>query len=170
MNTFDAVVIGATALLALLGFRAGLMRSLADIMGFVAAVPVAIALTTRFAPAPDASAATVGQNGMLLLGAVAVTGFVTARLLRLAIGDLTGNQIHLVDRSAGFALGVARALLAAVLVVLAFDNIIPPGHDPAFLKDSRLRPVLSMAGYRGLRSLPPEITHYIDALKQERGI
>jgi membrane protein required for colicin V production len=170
MNTFDAVVIGATALLALLGFRAGLIRSLADILGFVVAVPVAVALTTRLAPVSETAIWPSGQSGMLLLGVFAVTGFVTAQLLRFAIGDLTGNEIHLVDRAAGFALGVARALLVAVLVVLAFDQIIPPGHDPAFLKDSRLRPVLSMAGDRGLRSLPPEIAQYIDKLKQERGI
>ena len=170
MNTFDAVVISATALLALLGFRAGLMRSLADILGFVVAVPVAIALATRLAPASDAATAPPGQNGILLLGAFAVTGLVTAKLLRLAIGDLTVNRVHLIDRSAGFALGIVRALLVAVLVVLAFDRIIPPGHDPAFLKDSRLRPVLSMAGQHGLRSLPPEIAQYIDTLKQERGI
>jgi membrane protein required for colicin V production len=170
MNTFDAVVIGATALLALLGFRAGLMRSVADILGFVVAVPVSIALTARFASAPDAAMEPAGHNALLLLGAFVVTGFATAQLLRLAIGDLTGNQIHLIDRSAGFALGIARALLVAVLVVLAFDRIIPAGHDPAFLKDSRLRPVLSMAGQHGMRSLPPEIAQYIDRLKQERGI
>ena len=63
----------------------------------------------------------------------------------------------------------AQALLAVVLV-LVFDRIIPPGREPAFLKGSQWRPVLSQAGQQGLRALPPDIEAYIDRLKRERGI
>ena len=55
-------------------------------------------------------------------------------------------------------------------IVLVFDRIIPAGRDPEFLKGSKTRPVLSLAAQRGLRSLPPEITDYIDRLKRERGL
>jgi len=54
--------------------------------------------------------------------------------------------------------------------VLVFDRIIPPGREPAFLKGSQWRPVLSKAGQQGLQSLPPDIADYIDRLKRERGI
>ena len=41
---------------------------------------------------------------------------------------------------------------------------------PDFLRGSRLRPTLSMAGELGLRSLPPETMAFIDQLKKDRGI
>jgi membrane protein required for colicin V production len=60
--------------------------------------------------------------------------------------------------------------LLAVLLVLVFDRIIPPGREPAFLKGSQWRPVLSSAGQYGLQSLPPEVENYIDRLKRQRGM
>jgi membrane protein required for colicin V production len=48
MNTFDAAMISVVLVLALLGFRAGLLRSLADILGYVIAAPIAVALTPYF--------------------------------------------------------------------------------------------------------------------------
>ena len=42
MNTFDLVVTVVVLLLALLGFRAGLLRSVADILGYLVAAPIAI--------------------------------------------------------------------------------------------------------------------------------
>jgi hypothetical protein len=55
--------------------------------------------------------------------------------------------------------------LIAVTMVLIFDQLIPPTLQPAFLTGSQLRPMLSMAGQSGVRSLPPEATAYIDQLK-----
>ena len=43
-------------------------------------------------------------------------------------------------------------------------------YDPEFLKGSKTRPWLSMAAQGGLRSLPPEVSDYIDRLKRERGL
>jgi membrane protein required for colicin V production len=67
-------------------------------------------------------------------------------------------------------LGAVRILLLAVLMVLIFDRIIPADRQPAWLTESRLRPLLSVAGQQGLKSLPPDVTDYIDRLKRERGI
>jgi membrane protein required for colicin V production len=172
MNAFDAAVISVVIVLALLGFRAGLLRSLADILGFVIAAPLAVALTPYFSSAaPVAGAGSPwGQNSLVFFGLLLVGGIVFAQLLRHAIADFAGTDVHLLDRSAGFVLGAVRALLVAVTIVLIFDRIIPSGRDPEFLKGSMLRPVLSLAAQRGLRSLPPEVSGYIDLLKRERGL
>ena len=74
------------------------------------------------------------------------------------------------DRMAGAMLGFVRVALLAVLIVLIFERIIPSGREPAFLKGSQLRPILSAAGQAGLRSLPPEVADTIDRLKRERGL
>jgi hypothetical protein len=51
-------------------------------------------------------------------------------------------------------------------MVLVFDRLIPPDREPAFLRGSQLRPILSKAGQMGLKSLPPETTAFIDQLKK----
>jgi membrane protein required for colicin V production len=67
-------------------------------------------------------------------------------------------------------LGAVRIALVAVTTVLVFDRIIPADREPAFLKGSQLRPILLMAGQRGLKSLPPDITAFIDQLKKDQRI
>ena len=53
-------------------------------------------------------------------------------------------------------------------MVLIFDRLIPPDREPAFLRGSQLRPMLSKAGQMGVKSLPPETTAFIDQLKKDR--
>ena len=171
MNTFDAAVISVVIVLALLGFQAGLLPSLADILGFLIAAPLAVALTPYFSSAaPAAANSPLGQNSLVVFGLLVVGGIVLAQLFRYAIADFAGDDIHLLDRTAGFILGAVRALLVAVMIVLIFDRIIPVGYEPEFLRGSKVRPLLSVAAQRGLRSLPPEVSDYIDRLKRERGL
>ena len=59
-------------------------------------------------------------------------------------------------------------LFLALMLVVVFDRVIPPGREPAFLKGSQWRPVLSSAAERGLQRLPPEVEAYIDRLKRHR--
>ncbi len=83
---------------------------------------------------------------------------------------VAGVEIGLPDRLGGSLLGLIRVGLIAVTAVLVFDRIIPAGRDPAFLAGSRLRPMLSMAGQKGLKALPPETAAFIDQIKSRRQI
>ena len=85
-----------------------------------------------------------------------VAGILFGALLRFAVGEMVGPKVSMPDRVAGALLGAVRVGLLAVLLVLVFDRIIPPGREPAFLTGSQWRPVLSKAGQQGLQSLPPE--------------
>ena len=91
-------------------------------------------------------------------------------LLRLTVNEMVGPNVSIPDRVAGALLGAMRVGLLAVLLVVIFDRIIPPGREPAFLQGSQWRPVLSRAGQQGLRALPPEVEDYIDRLKKQRGL
>ena len=172
MNVFDGAVIAVVVVLAILGFRAGLLRSLADILGFIVAAPIAVSVTPFFASAAANSSSNpmFAENSLVFFGLFLAGGVIFAQLMRLAVVDFAGDDIHLVDRMAGLFLGAIRALLVTATIVLIFDRIIPSGRDPEYLKGSRIRPILSQASERGLRSLPPEITEYIDRLKKERGL
>jgi membrane protein required for colicin V production len=171
MNPFDAAVYLLLLVAAVMGFRSGLLRSLATILGYVAATPVAVGttpalslfLTQRFHMPP-------AQNGPVLFAILLVTGMIFSALLRRAVSDLAGPEVGILDRLSGAMLGAVRIGLLAVVMVLVFDRIIPADRQPAFLAGSQLRPYLLPAGRAGLKSLPPDVADYIDRLKRERGI
>ncbi len=171
VSPFDIVVYAVGVVAIVLGFNAGLLRSLATILGYVAAAPTAVTVTpsvTSFAfgntqLSPD-------QAWWALCIIFIALGFVLSALLRTAVKEFIGPEIGPFDRVAGAALGGVRIVLVAVLVVLGFDRIIPADRQPQFLAQSQLRPYLSAAGQQGLRSLPPDVESYIDRLKREHGI
>jgi membrane protein required for colicin V production len=168
---FDAVIYALFALAVVMGFTSGLLRSMATIIGYVIAAPIAFGvapalsflLTTHLDMPPD-------YKGMVLAALLLVLGMIFGALLRRALSDVTGPRVSIPDRIAGAALGAMRIGFVAVLIVVTFDRVIPPGVQPAFLAGSQLRPPLSAAGQAGVKALPPEITAYIDRLKRERGI
>lgn len=170
-NAFDAAVYLCLAIAVIAGFRSGLLRSMATIFGYLAAMALAAGLApalsqvliTRFQVA-------AAQTWVVFAVVFIVAGVLFGALLRRAIGELAGAQVSAPDRMAGAMLGFVRVALLAVLIVLIFERIIPSGREPAFLKGSQLRPILSAAGQAGLRSLPPEVADTIDRLKRERGL
>lgn len=171
INIFDAVVYGCVALGIIMGFSAGLLRSLATIIGYLVAAPIAVGLT------PFLSQVLVEQFDlprtqiwMLFAGIFLVTGVALSALLRLAITEMVGARISAPDRLAGALLGGVRMVLLAVLMVLVFDRIIPFDRQPPFLTGSQLRPMLSKAGQAGVKAMPPEAADFIDNLKRARGL
>jgi membrane protein required for colicin V production len=171
VNSFDAIVYALTIVAVVSGFRAGLLRSVATILGYVAAMPIAVATAPLVAPTLAGKAPMDwSQGSFVLFGIFLVAGIVIGALLRHAVSEIAGPSVHVTDRLAGALLGATRAGLVAVMLVLIFDQLIPPDREPAFLRGSRLRPALAMAGRLGLKSLPPDVTAYIDRLKKERRI
>jgi membrane protein required for colicin V production len=171
MNSFDAAVYVVVIVAVVSGFNAGLLRSIATIMGYLAAMPLAMAATPYASRMLADKFSTPGvQNPLLFFGLFLVAGIVLGGLLRTAINETVGPRISLPDRLAGSLLGAARIVLVAVTMVLIFDRIIPSDRQPAFLSGSQLRPILLMAGQKGLKSLPPDVTAYIDRLKSAQRI
>jgi membrane protein required for colicin V production len=113
------------------GFNAGLLRSIATIMGYLAAMPVAVAATPYVSRMlADKFNASQLQNPMLFFGIFLVTGIVLGALLRTAVSETVGPRISLPDRLAGSVLGAVRVVLVAVTMVLIFDRIIPLESRP----------------------------------------
>jgi|SRR5581483_6086084 len=171
MNPFDAAILLCLVVAIAAGWRAGLLRSLATIFGYLCAAPVAIV----FAPKVAALAGfrfdmAQPQGWVLLFGTFFVSGLLIGFFLRAAVSATVGETVSAPDKVAGASLGAIRVVLVAILVVLIFDRIIPARSEPAFLAGSKLRPLLSVAGKSGVRSLPPDVVAQIDRLKRERGI
>jgi membrane protein required for colicin V production len=170
-NPFDVAVIVVAIIAIVTGFNSGLLRSLATIFGYLCAAPVAVTATPPLARLLDTQFhLPPAQLWVVFILVVVVAGMVLSALCRAAVSELTGSEIGIVDRMAGAVLGAVRILLLAVLMVLIFDRIIPAGREPAFLKGSKLQPILLEAGRQGLKTLPPDVAEYIDRLKREHGI
>ena len=170
MNPFDAVITVAAVVAVVVGFTSGLLRSLATILAYLIAAPLAVAFAPYVTAALGQSGVTPGNAWIGLVVVFVVLGVLIGSLLRTVIGEFTGPDAGLFDRVAGAVLGAVRIFLIAVLIVVIFDRLIPADRQPPFLIGSRLRPYLSEAGRRGLQSLPPEVEDYIDRIKRERGL
>lgn len=170
MNTFDAIVTAFAVLAVVLGFMSGLLRSLATILAYLVAAPMAIAITGRIMAGVGQFTIPPDQAWAVLVAAFIAIGVVLGALARNAVNEFVGPEPGLFDRIAGAALGAVRIFLVAVLIVVVFDRIIPSDRTPSFLAGSKLRPYLSAAGQSGLRSLPPDVEAYIDRVKRERGL
>lgn len=171
MNTFDAAVYICLIVAIVMGFNTGLLRSMATVIGYLAAMPFAVAIAPALSLIlGERFTMSQAQTWVALFGVFIVTGMVLSALLRRTISDIVGPRVSIPDRLAGSVLGAARVGLLAVLMVVIFDRIIPPNIQPTFLAGSQLRPILSMAGQMGLKSLPPDVADYIDRLKRANGL
>jgi membrane protein required for colicin V production len=171
INPFDGAIYLYLFAAVVMGFMTGMLRSLATIFGYVAAMGLAVALAPRLTSILNEQLKLPPtQPWLVFAGIFVVTGILLGALLRHSVNEMVGPNVSIPDRVAGALLGAARVVLLAVLIVAVFDRIIPPGREPGFLKGSQWRPALSRAGRQGLRSLPPEVEEYIDRLKRERGI
>ena len=166
MNTFDLVVFLGLAVATVTGFATGLVRSAATILAYLVAMPIAVWVMSYVPPLDDQYASPLGHNAGFFLGAFLIIGMGLGKLARMMVNDAIGPELGVVDRLAGAALGAVRIGLVAISVVMVFDRLIPAADEPAFLKGSQLRPLLSAAGQSGFRSLPPEAAAAIDRLKR----
>jgi membrane protein required for colicin V production len=88
------------------------------------------------------------QSSMIFFGFLVLGGEAIAAALRMAVDEMVGADVGLLDRLAGSALGVVRVGLVAITAVLVPDRVIPSGRDSAFLVGSQLRPLFRWQGRR----------------------
>jgi membrane protein required for colicin V production len=171
MNSFDAVVYLGLIIAVVTGFNAGLLRSVVTILAYLIAMPIAVWIMTLVSPQLDGKLnSPFMQNPLLFFGIFLIAGIVLGKLMRMALDETIGPEAGIADRLAGAVLGAVRVGLVAITLVLIFDSLVPPDRQPAYLTGSYLRPLLSVAGQKGFRSLPPEVTATIDRLKKDRRI
>ena len=171
MNSFDAIIYLGLAVAVVTGFKAGLLRSAVTILAYLIAMPIAVMMMSLMSSGADGKLGSpLVQNSPLLFGVFLITGIVLGKFMRMALDETVGPRAGIGDRLAGAALGAVRVGLVAVAVVLVFDQLVPSDRQPTYLTGSQLRPLLSVAGQRGFKSLPPDIVAYIDRLKRDRRI
>jgi membrane protein required for colicin V production len=167
MNSFDAVVCGATLAAVIMGFNAGLLRSAVTILAYLIAMPIAVWATLLVTHNAEGPALT--QNPLPFFGTFLTAGIVLGKLMRMMIDDAIGTESGIADRLGGAALGAVRVGVVAVSIVVIFDQLVPADRQPSYLVGSPLRPIFSAAGQMGLKSLPPDVAAYVGRLKKKIG-
>ncbi len=171
MNSFDAVIYIGLAIAMITGFNTGLVRSAVTILAYVVAAPIAMTAMSLFSPPVNGKlVTTIAQNGLVFFGIFLFAGIALGRLARLAIDEATGTEAGIVDRLCGAMLGAVRVGLIAITIVLVVDQFLPPQLQPSWLTGSQLRPWLSAAGQKGVKSLPPDVAATLDRLKRNQQI
>ncbi len=171
MNSFDAVVYVGLVIAVVTGFNAGLLRSAVTILAYLIAMPIAVWVMSLVSSGVHGKLGSPwAQHSLLFFGIFLVAGIVLGKLMRMALDETIGAEAGLGDRLGGAVLGAVRVGLVAITLVLIFDSLVPLDRQPAYLTGSQLRPLLSAAGQKGFRSLPPEVAATIDRLKKERRI
>jgi membrane protein required for colicin V production len=171
MNSFDIAVYLGLVIATVVGFKTGLLRSAITILAYLIALPIALWIMSVISPGLDARAPSpLLQNWPVFFGIFLVAGMTLGKLARMALDEAVGSEAGIADRLGGAALGAVRVGLVATTFVLVFDKLLPADRQPAFLTGSQLRPLFSMAGQMGFRSLPPDVAAMIDRLKKERNI
>jgi len=170
MNTFDLAVMIALVVAIFGGFATGLLRSAVTILAYLIAMPLAVWVMSYVPPLDEQYASPLGHNMGFFFGAFLIIGMGLGKLARMMVDEAAGDEPGLLDRLGGGILGAIRVGLVATSVVLVFDQILPAGREPSFLKGSQLRPLFSQASQKGFRALPPDVTAAIDRFKRERHI
>lgn len=171
MNGFDAAVYAGLVVAVVTGFNSGLLRSAVTILAYLIAMPIALWAMSLASPDIDGQSGPAwAQNSLLFFAIFLIAGMVLGKLMRMALDETIGPEASIGDRLGGAALGAVRVGLIAVTLVLIFDQLVPSDRQPAYLAGSQLRPLLSVAGQSGFRSLPPEVAAAIDRLKKDRRI
>ena len=171
MNSFDVLVYVGLLIAVVTGFNTGLLRSAITLLAYLFAMPIAVWATSALAPQLDGQfGSPMTQNSLLFFGTFLVAGMVLGKCARMALDDTIGSEASIADRLGGAALGAVRVGLVAITLVLVFDQLVPVDRQPAFLTGSQLRPLLSAAGQKGFRSLPPDVAATVDRLKREQRI
>ena len=167
MNSFDLVVCAGLIFASVIGFKAGFLRSAVTILGYLIAMPIAVWAMSLVSPRTGSNpVAAMVQNSLLFFGIFLVAGIALGKVLQMAVDDMIGPEAGIGDRLAGAALGAVRVGLVAVTLVLIFDRLVPSDLQPGYLTGSQLRPLLSLAGQKGFKSLPPDVVTYIDRFKK----
>jgi membrane protein required for colicin V production len=171
MNSFDVAVYLGLMIAAATGFNTGLLRSAVTILAYLIAMPIAVGAMSMISPQIDTKLSSpLTQNWLLFFVIFLVAGMALGKLARIAVDEAIGSEAGLGDHLGGAALGAVRVGLVATTFVLIFDQLVPVSRQPAFLNGSQLRPLFSVAGQKGFRSLPPDVTATFDRLKQEHRI
>jgi membrane protein required for colicin V production len=167
VNTVDIAVAVVILLSGLFALMRGLVYEVLAMAGWVAALLGALWGEPRVRPyvqqhIANTTAAEVVGGVAIFLTILVVSSFITHAISR----QVRKSAVSAVDRSLGFAFGLARGILAASLGFIVVHKWADP-DEPAWLTEARTRPLL-VFGARIIQSIVPN--HIADISAQAKSV
>jgi membrane protein required for colicin V production len=147
VSPLDLAVLAIVLISAFLASVRGFTREILAIISWVAA---AVAAFYFYPQALPYAKQYISNPTIALIAAIAAVFLVTlivVALITVKISDfILDSRIGPLDRSLGFLFGAARGALIALVAFAFFVFLVPDKNQPAWVKDSRIRPLLEPAG------------------------
>ncbi|MEP9366308.1 CvpA family protein [Xanthobacter sp. VNH20] len=156
VTLLDLIVISVMLLSGLLAMVRGFLREVFSIVSWLAAAGVTLFFYPQLLPitkqyvSQDTVALAV-TVGILFLGTLLIVSIISARISDAVLD----SRIGALDRTLGFAFGLARGLLVMVVAFLFFNWLVPDKSQPPWVLNAKSRPVLQNTG-DWLMSLLPD--------------
>ncbi len=156
VTLLDLILIAVMLISGLLAMVRGLLREVFSIVSWVAAAAVAAYFYPQLLPITKQyisqdSVALAVTVAALFLGTLLIVSIISARLSDIVLD----SRIGALDRTLGFAFGLARGLLVMVVAFLFFNWLVPDKSQPPWVLNAKSRPVLQNTG-NWLVSLLPD--------------
>lgn len=159
INPVDLAVLIVLVLSAILAFARGFVREVLSIGGWIGAAILTVFLMPWARPygrqyITSELVADLVTSGVLFIGGLVVFAMVSYWLAKM----VQGSALNAVDRSLGFAFGLARGALLICLAYLLFVWLMPnPDERPAWFYEAKSRPMVESGAERLLELVPEEL-------------
>ena len=155
LTAFDIAVVAVIALSALLALARGAVREVLGLASWIGAIAVAFVAFERVRPlvAPHIQEPLIADAATLAI--VFIVPFVAFKILAAIIaGVVSASPLGPFDRLLGFGFGVLRGILIVCAAYLVISAFLPPGRQPAWLRDARTLPQVQKGAALLTQALP----------------
>ncbi|MCL8380812.1 MULTISPECIES: CvpA family protein [Xanthobacter] len=147
ITLLDIIVLSVMLISGILAMVRGFLREVFSILSWAVAAGVTVYFYKSALPVvkqyiSQDSAALAVTVALLFLGTLLIASIVTARISDLVLD----SRIGALDRTLGFAFGLARGLLLMVIALLFFNWLVPPEKQPPWVANAKSLPAITKAG------------------------
>jgi membrane protein required for colicin V production len=158
MNPVDMAVIAIVLLSAFLAFTRGFVAEVVSIVTWIGSAVITLYALPHALPL----AQTYIKHELLAYAAAAVGVFVVSLILLTMIGGQISNvvqasRLSAIDRSLGFAFGLAKGAVLVSVAYLFFAWLVPETEHPAWLTTARTEPFLRQGAQMIVSAVPESI-------------
>lgn len=161
LTWLDFILLAIMIVSALLAMMRGFTREVLSIIAWATAAVAALLAYPRF---QDWAREQIQPNWMadiiLVLG-VFIVVLIVVSYITIRISDvILDSRVGAIDRTLGFAFGLARGLVLVVIAYMFFVWLVPDDRQPQWVADARFKPLLQDTGEALIALLPedPEST------------
>ncbi len=147
ITLLDIIVLSVMLISGILAMVRGFLREVFSILSWAVAAGVTVYFYKSALPVvkqyiSQDSAALAVTVALLFLGTLLIASIITARISDLVLD----SRIGALDRTLGFAFGLARGLLLMVIALLFFNWLVPPEKQPPWVANAKSLPAITKAG------------------------